>query len=273
MHINNYIDNKTKDYSSVKEIYIEVLSKFTIEDNCQIDLSILPNELKKDPELVKKILEVVYKYIPKKEEYTIKELHLEYANYLKEQLDSGYIYGRRLIYSQELPIELLSDTQFINSIIDVASEYDQAILKEQYNITPKPKVKIEKEYQRYFIMSQDLRNKGKYYMKKYEFKKAILEFEKGIEIYPYYHGCYSDKADSLIKLGRIDDAINFLKEISNSKELKNANKIYYTSCSCDATYPKYTYNIFIKIIKNHLQDAENKKARGYIYKPRKKQDY
>jgi len=57
------------------------------------------------------------------------------------------------------------------------------------------------------------------------------------------------------------------------EELKNADKLYYSSCSNDATYQRYTYKLFINKLTNKLKDVEDKKKRGYVYKPRKTRDY
>lgn len=264
--------------NTLKDLYLKIISNIENESNNNriikyIYLGILPNELKDDIDVVKEMFKVIYHYEIEEKVTSIKELHKIYADYIYEQVeDGGAIYGVPLCYTTDLSNELLNDKEFVMSIIESDEENDKKKIYEMYNIPYEEEIydvdyELENRYREY----NRYRGIGTFYKKKYQFEDAIIEFEKGIEIFPYYHGCYVDKADSLVKLGKLDDAINFLTETINNQELQN-EKDCFKVCSNDATYPKYTYKLFIKILENKLNDTIDKKNRGYVYKPRKKID-
>lgn len=271
----NLITKNTYQEKTLKDMYMELFQ--TIKQNnyfLDLEISILPNYLKNDVDLIKLILEVTYKFIPKNKEYTLKELYLEYMNSLREN-EEQCIYGRKLYYTEDFSEELLNDQDFVLSIIEYDDDFDKEKIYERYG--------IQKVYEEIDIESQKLleqyeesyqyRMKGKAYVKKYDFDAAICMFESGIEKYPYYHGCHVDKADCLVKLGKLDEAIEYLREIINKEELKNTNKKFYKICSNEYTYPNYTYKLFIKKLENKLLDTKKKKERGYVYRPKYKHFY
>jgi len=130
---------------SIKDLYMEILSNIDLMgDNYGIGLSILSDELKSDVDVVKLMLEKVYGFYAEDKKYTIKELHMAYADSLKEQLESGGIYGRLLCYSEDLPLMLLNDIEFIKYVIDVDDEADRKYLEKVYNLESKKGPRIKK---------------------------------------------------------------------------------------------------------------------------------
>jgi len=253
---------------------------FQIVDVYKLGLAyMLPNSLKNDAGFMKMVLGSMYAIDWKDKDYSLRDVYLEYAAFYQEEVgDGGSLYFPLLDYSCIFSEELLQDKDLLRKILFCADSECQQYIIDKYLDGKSPLVKeeetlVDPDEELLYRKYEFFRMSGKQYMKVYEFEEAISCFEKGISLFPYYHGCYYDKADCLIKLGRIDEAIEFLENVVSSEKLKNADKSHYAVCSNDATYSKYTYRLFIKIIENALLDARNKKKRGYVYRPRKRKEF
>lgn len=268
------ISDNTYKYGSLRDMYKELLTKLKVMERAKYGLFILPDELKEDLEIVWFMLIKLYGFIPKKDKYTLKSLFYEYTDKQKDELVFGKIYSRQLCFSDELPLSLLNDREFIENIIDVDEKNDKKYLMKVYNIKKKRGPKRNKEYAKMAEEAELIRFPGITEMRDFYFEYAIEFFDEAIEKYPYIHGPYCDKAKCLVKLGKLDEAINLLKGIINSKELKDADPSYYSSFSLVSShYKKYSYELFIELLKRELADVEAKKKRGYVYRPRNKRDY
>ena len=95
------------------------------------------------------------------------------------------------------------------------------------------------------------------YEKEYEFEKSLKMHEKIINHDPYCPINYRKKVRILIKQNKIDDALLFLNNIKSSK--------YY--CKNEQYFP---HDWFMKTIDELIIDCEEKKKKGYVYKPRKR---
>ena len=103
---------------------------------------------------------------------------------------------------------------------------------------------------------------GNAYEGKYDFENALNSYKKSCKIDPSNQGIYCCIARIYSKMNKLDESINILKEAKNSK--------YYKINTTKILDKVYTDDTFIKVIDDYLNDYENKKKRGYIYRPRKK---
>lgn len=95
------------------------------------------------------------------------------------------------------------------------------------------------------------------YEKEYIFDKALYNYEKMIEINPYNPGGYNGKVNVLIKMNKIDMALEFLQDVKKSKFYAK-NKEYSPD------------NWLMKDIDNLICECIEKKNKNYMYKPRNK---
>lgn len=94
---------------------------------------------------------------------------------------------------------------------------------------------------------------GSLYEKSRDFEKAINAYKKIIEDSPYSPTGYVCVAKCLRKQNKLDEAVKFLENAKTSN--------YYTN--------PVPYSCFNTCIDNKLQDLYNKKAKGYIFRPKK----
>ena len=62
------------------------------------------------------------------------------------------------------------------------------------------------------MTKQDLLNKGFQYFAQMDYERAIVFFEKAIQIDDKFEAAYSALSESLNRLGRIDEAIPFVQK-------------------------------------------------------------
>ena len=93
------------------------------------------------------------------------------------------------------------------------------------------------------------------YEKSHQFEKAVNILQKAIKNTPGHSGGSTQTAICLVKLGKIDEAIEILKAVKKNDYYKNPNP------SIDPS--------FTTCIDRRLEDCLNKKERGYKFKPRK----
>ena len=94
---------------------------------------------------------------------------------------------------------------------------------------------------------------GKAYEGEYDFKSAILAYDKQRRICPQYPAAYIQIAKVMVKMNKLDSAIQFLQTAKKTD--------YYL-------HPRFG-TCFNTCVDGHLQDIVEKKLRGYYYKPRK----
>lgn len=97
---------------------------------------------------------------------------------------------------------------------------------------------------------------GKAYLKIYDFKNALISFEKGIDADPTDPILYGRKVECLIKQNQIDNAILYLKTVKEGRYYKKNDNYVPNSW-------------FVDTIDKLILECENKKKNNYIYKPRK----
>lgn len=73
----------------------------------------------------------------------------------------------------------------------------------------------------------------------------------------------------MVKDNRIDEAISYLKNVL--EQLKK-NPVYYTNPLTEKTELDHAYKSDLRSIPIHIEELEDKKKRGYVYRPRKKQN-
>lgn len=93
------------------------------------------------------------------------------------------------------------------------------------------------------------------YEKSHQFEKAVNILQKHIDESPEHSSAYTHKSICLVKLGKIDEAIDMLNAVKETDYYKNPNP------SIDPS--------FTTCIDRKLEDCLNKKERGYKFKPRK----
>lgn len=93
------------------------------------------------------------------------------------------------------------------------------------------------------------------YEKNHQFEKAINILQKHIDESPEHSSVYAHKATCLVKLGKIDEAIDMLNAVKETDYYKNPNPTIDPS--------------FTTCIDRKLEDCLNKKKRGYKFKPKK----
>lgn len=93
------------------------------------------------------------------------------------------------------------------------------------------------------------------YEKDHQFEKAVNLLQKHIEEEPAYSGGYTHKAKCLVKMGKIDEAIEMLNAVKETD--------YYKM-------PKSNIDpSFARSIDYEIEKCLDKKKRGYKFKPRK----
>lgn len=93
------------------------------------------------------------------------------------------------------------------------------------------------------------------YEKSHQLEKAVNILQKHIDESPEHSSAYTHKSICLVKLGKIDEAIDMLNAVKETDYYKNPNP------SIDPS--------FTTCIDRKLEDCLNKKERGYKFKPRK----
>lgn len=139
-----------------------------------------------------------------------------------------------------------------------------------------------REYAIKYHLFRTCRNLAKTYSEYYYFDEALFYIDKAIEFCPGYHGGYTDKAEYLSKVGRLEEAVLVLQSVTSEEFKKNFPKYMskYKISSDTSTvtgeefFKRYTYSVFIKTIKGMIPYYEDKLAKNYVYKPRgKKEDF
>lgn len=95
---------------------------------------------------------------------------------------------------------------------------------------------------------------GRRYERRYLFEEARKAYQRALDLEPI--GTYSviSLGNVLIKMGKIDEAIQLLKDYKKTEFYKENDDVSKRS------------------IRNRLVEYQDKKARGYVYKPRKKKE-
>lgn len=93
---------------------------------------------------------------------------------------------------------------------------------------------------------------GQAYEGEYQFEEALHAYQTERDIRPEYPAAYVHIATVLSKMNRLDEAIEFL---GKAKTTRYYNEPAFGSC-------------FNTVIDSYLSKFENKKARGYVYRPR-----
>lgn len=186
-------------------------------------------ECKSRQEILNKVIEICG--VPK----TPKQRYI----YAKAYLWSNKKYRKKAIYYTEL---YLSNQLYDDIYLHRFRYYDQPL--------------EERKNEHISDLYLDL---AKVYEKMYIFDKAILNSEIAIELVPYCPLAYRTKVSCLIKDNKIDEAINYLKDVKKSK--------YYTKS--DKYAPDTLW--FMNTIDELLNNCKIKKENNYIYKPRRKE--
>lgn len=97
---------------------------------------------------------------------------------------------------------------------------------------------------------------GELYEKEYDFNNALIAYESCIKLSPTNHHLYGRKVDVLIKMNRIDDALDYLATVKKSKYYKKYKN-------------NYDEDVFMKTINRLVLECNEKKEKGYVYRPRK----
>lgn len=99
-------------------------------------------------------------------------------------------------------------------------------------------------------------------------------FDKAIETYNLLLSKYPNNSPSKVKISRImvkqnniDDAISYLEKCY--EEIKN-NPLYYEDMLTNTIKLDPSYLSDLRCFPIYISELKEKKARGYIYKPRKK---
>lgn len=111
-------------------------------------------------------------------------------------------------------------------------------------------------------ISHFLHEIGLIYESEYKLDEAFKCYEREIEITPFFQFGYIDKAKVLVKLNRLEEALELLKNTRNSK--------YYIPYSTKE-YEWQTERMndgFKYAIENNIKDIENKIKKNYKYKAR-----
>lgn len=111
---------------------------------------------------------------------------------------------------------------------------------------------VESDRSRYIYGRWDIL--GKALEGEYQFEEALRAYRVEREIMPEYPTAYVRIAVVLSKMHQLGEAIAFLEEVKNTQ--------YYSS-------PAFGSG-FNAVINDILSELESKKARGYVYRPRKK---
>lgn len=93
---------------------------------------------------------------------------------------------------------------------------------------------------------------GQAYEGEYQLDEALKAYGSELKMSPEYPAAYVHVATVLSKMNRLDEAIAFLKGLKTTD--------YYCA-------PAFG-SCFNTVIDNYLHKFEDKKARGYVYKPR-----
>lgn len=105
-------------------------------------------------------------------------------------------------------------------------------------------------------------NLGNAYEGQYDFEKALKMYKESQKIDPSNQIIYCCIARVYSKMNKLDESINILRKAKSSK--------YYKINATTILNKVYKDDTFAKVIDSYLKDYEDKKERGYIYRPRKK---
>lgn len=105
------------------------------------------------------------------------------------------------------------------------------------------------------------------YEGEYLFDEAINTYEKLLKKHKGYSPAQVKIAYIMVKQNRLDDAIAYLKTIL--KELKS-KPYYYTDPLTKKKTVHYNYKKDLTLFAAHIKELEEKKEKGYVYKPRKR---
>jgi tetratricopeptide (TPR) repeat protein len=105
---------------------------------------------------------------------------------------------------------------------------------------------------------------GKCYEGEYEFEKALESYQKAAKLDPSIPSAYVFIAQVLVKMNKLDKAIEVIQKAKNSR--------YYAPIKTISQFDGKIYydDTFKIVIDNYLEDLKIKKEKGYVYRPRKK---
>ena len=270
------IDFEDREYS-LKELYMKYIEFY---ESClpdiyflELDLTrILPENWKDDPD----ICEFVKKYYvdvetvedksnaPKYDEETMKMLD-EWDSKIKDDSPD------KIKKSFELYLKFFS---YLKMTKEYRKKAIESILEYlDYGISSMSiihDVEYINKYSGDYHLSRCYKYIGNTYLKEREFDKAIFYYDEAIEVFPYYHSPYIGKTDALVKLDKIDEAIDYLNKVLNDQSINGDKKIFKAASKVnyDNRVLAYTYKSFIKKIDNQLKKINELKKKGYHYKPR-----
>lgn len=99
------------------------------------------------------------------------------------------------------------------------------------------------------------------YEGEYDFENALTAYEKSFLLNPSSAAPYIKYANILIKQHQIDEAIDFLINLRESK--------YYPPVTITTVLgTEYVDDRFCKVIESYIEETIDKKIRGYVYRPR-----
>lgn len=108
---------------------------------------------------------------------------------------------------------------------------------------------------------------AKAYEGEYMFDDAIKTYNLLLLKYEKYTSAHINIAFIMVKQHKIDDAIEYLENVHQNIE---SHPYYHKNILTGETELDPTYKSDIRCLPVHIQDLKEKKARGYVYRPRKK---
>lgn len=106
-------------------------------------------------------------------------------------------------------------------------------------------------------------NLGMSYEGEYMFQEAFDAYKKAYELCPYYSIGIVKMANIYVKMNTIDNALKLLKEAKKSQYYK---KYIWKDNVLGTTYKN---DDFVKSIDRAIKDIQEKKLKGYVYRPRR----
>lgn len=101
----------------------------------------------------------------------------------------------------------------------------------------------------------------------YMFDEAIKALKSILLKYEKYTVAHIKTAHLMVKQHKLDEAIEYLENVL--EEIKS-HPYYYTDLLTGKTKLHYQYKSDIHCLPIHIQELRDKKLKGYVYKPRKK---